>query len=164
MNQPPSNDRDEHVTDRQAALAVTTAALRRLLLLLLWFGSLSAVFGGIGLVVLNGIGIPLDYLSGTPFDSYVWPGLILAIVVGGTQGLAAVVVHLRYPYGAAASVVAGFGLMIWIFTELAILGEFSWLQVVYFGVGLGEVILVLVMLGLLDADRVRGRAFMTTFR
>ncbi|MBJ7287913.1 hypothetical protein [Williamsia sp.] len=114
--------------------------------MLLWFGAASAVIGGILGVVFNGAGLPLEYLKGTPFDSYVGPGLILGFVVGGTQLAAAITAHNRHSNNAVLTAIAGFGMMIWIFAELAILGEFSWLQVVYFGLGTCEVILTLVLL------------------
>ena len=46
--------------------------------------------------------------------------------------------------------VAGFAMLIWIFTELAIVG-YSWLQSVYFGLGALELILVLALLGIAPA-------------
>ena len=41
-------------------------------------------------------------------------------------------------------------MMIWIFVELAMILEFSWLQVMYFAIGLCEVVLVLLLGGILD--------------
>lgn len=120
----------------------------RLLVVLLCFGALSAIGGGVLGVVANGAGVPLEYLHGTPFTSYVIPGLILGVVVGGTQGLAAIATQRQHPSGAIAVTVAGFGMIIWIYVELAITG-YSWLQTVYLAVGIGEVLLALVLAGVL---------------
>ena len=123
---------------------------RRALLGLLYFGAISALAGGVLGVVFNGAGVPLTSLRGTPFTSYLMPGLILGLVVGGTQGLAAITIQRRHPYGPLAAAIAGFGMTIWIFVEVAIIG-YSWLQAVYLALGMGELALVLVLLGMLTA-------------
>lgn len=122
---------------------------RTLLLVLLYFGAVSAVGGGVLGVVANGAGVPLEYLKGTPFTSYLIPGLILGVVIGGTQGLAAITTQRRSPFSPIAATVAGFGMIVWIFVELAITG-YSWLQAVYLALGVGELLLVLVLLGVLS--------------
>lgn len=122
---------------------------RLLLLVLLYFGAVSAVAGGVLGVVANGAGVPLESLQGTPFTSYLIPGLILGVVIGGTQGLAAITTQRQDAYSHVAAAVAGFGMIIWIFVELAITG-YSWLQAVYLALGVGELLLVLVLLGVLN--------------
>ena len=134
-----------------------TLLARRALIGLLVFGAVSAVAGGVLGVALNGAGVPLDYLQGTPFSSYVIPGLILGVAVGGTQSVAAIAVWRTAPWGMAAASVAGFGMIIWIFVELAILTEYSFLQSIYFAVGLVELLLVLRMSGALGPFPQPGR-------
>jgi hypothetical protein len=125
-----------------------TTWARRALLGLLYFGAISALAGGVLGVAANGAGVPLTYLQGTPFTSYLIPGLILGLIVGGTQGLGAIAIQRRHPHGPLAAAVAGFGMTIWIFVEVAITG-YSWLQAVYLAVGIGELALVFVLLGIL---------------
>lgn len=127
----------------------TTA--RRLLTGALSFGAISALIGGVLGVVANGAGMPLEYLTGTPFTSYLGPGLILGLVIGGTQGLAAVMTQRGHPYSRLAASVAGFGMIIWIFGELAVINEYSWLQTLYLALGVGELVLVLILSGVLPA-------------
>jgi uncharacterized membrane protein (UPF0136 family) len=115
----------------------------------LWFGGLSAVLGGVLGVFANGAGVPVSYLQHTPFTSYLVPGLLLGIVIGGTQVIAAVLIHLKQAWGLPAAVVAGLGMICWIFAELALMREYSPLQVVYLVLGTGEMVLVLLALGLL---------------
>jgi len=43
---------------------------------------------------------------------------------------------------------AGFGMLIWIFVELAMIRQYSWLQAVYFARGVLELSLVLALLGI----------------
>jgi hypothetical protein len=46
------------------------------------------------------------------------------------------------------SAVAGFGMLIWIFVELAVISQYSWLQAAYFTLGGLELCLVLALLGI----------------
>lgn len=72
-----------------------------------------------------GLGVPREYLAGTPFTTFVVPGLILGIVVGGTQLAASVALLTRRSWAARMSAVAGFGMLIWIFAEMAIINTYS---------------------------------------
>jgi hypothetical protein len=121
------------------------------LIVLLGFGALSAFGGSVLAVGFNGAGVPLEYLAASPFTSYIVPGLVLGLVVGGTQLAAAIA--LRTCRGAALllSAVAGFGMLIWTFVELAVIKQYSWLQTAYFVLGGLELIFVLALLGIIPA-------------
>ncbi|MGC5223878.1 hypothetical protein ACPW96_15000 [Micromonospora sp. DT81.3] len=121
---------------------------RRALIVLAYFCAISAVGGGVLGVAADGAGVPLEYLKGTAFTSYLIPGLILGIVIGGTQTLAAITTQRHHPYSHIASTVAGFGMIIWIFVELAITG-YVWLQTLYLALGIAEIALVLLLMGML---------------
>lgn len=101
--------------------------------------ALTAVGGGIALIVGLETGrFPADWLEGTPFSSYVLPGVILAGVVGGSATLAALSL-LRSPTGGGASVLAGVIMMGWIIAEILLLkqpSEPTWTEVFYFALGL----------------------------
>ena len=79
------------------------------------------------------------------------PGLILGVAVGGTQLAAAIALLRRQRIALFLSATAGFGMLIWIFAELAIIRRYSWLQSAYFALGAIELILVLVLLGVVPA-------------
>lgn len=130
---------------------ISERPVRRALLALLFFGALSAFGGGVLGVAANGAGVPLRYLDNSPFVSYLVPGLILGLVVGGTQLAAALALQLKRREGLALSAVAGFGMLIWIFVELAIVSEYSFLQAIYFVLGVLEIIAVLALLGICPA-------------
>lgn len=115
------------------------------------FGALSAIGGSILGVAFNGAGVSLEYLAGSPFTSYLIPGIILGLVVGGTQLAAAVALLARKAIGLLLSAIAGFGMLIWIFVELAVIRQYSWLQTAYFALGALELILVLGLLGIVPA-------------
>jgi len=132
-------------------LTVPNRLVVRTLRVLLGFGALSAFAGSVLAVGWNGAGVPLAYLATSPFTSYVVPGLVLGLLVGGTQLAAAVALQARRGAALLLSAVAGFGMLIWIFVELALIRHYSWLQAAYFGLGALELILVLVLLGIIPA-------------
>lgn len=78
---------------------------RRLLLVLLVVNALSA-FGGAAGLVGNGVGMDPAWLDGTPFTSYLWPGILLGVAVGGTHLVAVVMVVRRAPFAPLAALVA----------------------------------------------------------
>ena len=115
------------------------------------FGALSAFVGAALFIAVNGAGVPLEYLAHSPFSSYFVPGLVLGVVVGGTQVAAAVSLIAKQFAALMLSAIAGFGMLIWVFVELAIIRQYSLLQAAYFGLGGLELILVLALLGLVPA-------------
>jgi hypothetical protein len=94
------------------------------LMVLLAIQALGATGGGIGLVQdpINNIGMSLDLLEGSPFDDYLIPGLILLIVVGLLPFVVLYGLIRRRTWAWWLAVVAGAGLIIWIITEVALLG------------------------------------------
>ncbi|MCU1479414.1 MAG: hypothetical protein JWQ19_200 [Subtercola sp.] len=66
----------------------------------------------------NGGAAPVGYLADTPFGSYLIPGLILGIIVGGTQLAGAVSLQTMRAQSLLWCAVGGFGMMVWIFVEL----------------------------------------------
>lgn len=113
------------------------------------FNALSAVGGGIGLLTPGSMGIPLETISGAGFTSFVVPALILLVVVGGTQALAAVTELRRMPRARFWGAVAGFAMVVFIFVELAVMRGFSVLHGIYFTTGLLQLALVLALLDVL---------------
>lgn len=105
------------------------------------FLAVSAIAGASGLVV-GFMNVPLSVLHGTPFVDFTVPSLLLGIVVGGSA-LAAAVIAVFGPrrYETLASAGAGCIVAGWMIIEIALIGLGSWLQPLYFAVGL-------VMIGL----------------
>jgi hypothetical protein len=118
----------------------------------------TAVAGGVALIIgavtssPGGAVPPQAFLGGSPFTSYVAPGLLLAVVVGGTHLVAALLIGRDSPVGPFAVAVAGFGLLIWIFVQMMFI-PFSPLQAAYFAAGLAELGFVLLGLGLFAPGR-----------
>lgn len=90
---------------------------RVLLLILTAFCVVSAIAGFVYLGPGGAQGWSKDFLEGSPFGSYLWPGVILIAVVGGTQLLAFTLLSLRRTTAAFWTAVAGFAMVIWIIAE-----------------------------------------------
>lgn len=111
------------------------------------FAAVTAVAGGLALAF--GLDtFPASWLSGTPFTSYLIPGLMLTIVVGGSAAIAVAAIFLSPDGGARSSLVAGVIMMGWIVGETIILNQPSrpsWTEIIYFAVGLAMAGLGLAM-------------------
>jgi hypothetical protein len=108
-------------------------------------GSLQA-FIGIGAVISGGMlflapdgslmRMPLELLIGSPFKNFLIPGLILFLFIGILPLITAVLSFLRHRWAGYASGVSSLGLIIWIFTEVSMIGGGHWLQNLYFALGI----------------------------
>ncbi len=81
-----------------------------------------------GLLVFNGLGIPLSTLDRSPFGSFPVPGLLLGGVVGGSLLLAARMIWFRHPMAPLMSLLAGSILLGWILVEAVMIHEGRALQ------------------------------------
>ena len=118
------------------------AALVGLLLLI----GLTALAGGVTLVASNGrwIGLPLAALEPSPFSSYRVPGVVLALVVGGSQLVAAAAALRRRRDALRLATVAAIILGGWIAVQALMIGIY-WLQPVMF-------LFAIVELGLISSS------------
>lgn len=106
----------------------------RLLLGLLAFNALTATLGAVSLIA--GINNPpQSWLAATPFSSYVVPGLILGVVVGGSSLLALIAFVRREGFAPTAAFIAGLILIGWILGEVLFIKQLSWLQGLYCAIG-----------------------------
>lgn len=96
----------------------------------------SAIYGGVGLMWHNVIGMPDEWLQGTPFTGWVLPGIFLLLVVALPTGVATALELLRSPWAASASIVAGAAQVGWIGVELLLMQRYNVLQPVILGLGL----------------------------
>lgn len=119
---------------------------RPLLLALDLLVGLSAIAGGAVLIAdpTGGtMGFPPGYLVRSPFHTYLAPGFVLALVVGGSA-LIASVAHLRRAESASRkSLVAGAILIVWIIAEALQVRTLHALQLIMFAVGVAQVALAL---------------------
>mgnify|MGYP000910627319 FL=1 len=119
------------------------------LMVFLCIQALGAIGGGAGLVQdpVENIGMPLSMLDGSPFSDFLVPGLILLIVVGLPPLVAVYGLAGRRRWGWWLAIVAGVGLLIWIITEVALLGYLPGTGIgLQIGMGLlGVLILVMAL-------------------
>ena len=116
--------------------------------------SIGALAGGLVLIVAprgEVMPLPLSALAGSPFDTYLGPGLILFTVLGLGPLIAARLTWVRHPLAPLAAFVVGAALLIWVSVEIAIIGYSNEppLQAIYLVLG---VVITLVALGWLAED------------
>ena len=124
-------------------------ATRRTVVGLHLFNAVSAVGGGIALIA-GGLGVPTDLLRHTPFESFVVPGMFLAVVIGGTALLGAIAVLAHWRRAPATSAAAGAVMVGWIAGETVLVEGFSWLQGLYLLTG---AVIVVASIRLAQADQ-----------
>jgi len=125
---------------------IYTRSLRIVLAVVAWFNLLSAVLGMLGLTI-GFLPIPVEWLDGSAFTSYLWPGVILGVVVGGVQVLALVAQYGRWRLAAGLHAAAGLVMIGWVFIEVAMLPGFVLLQGIYFATGVLQTVLAVLLLG-----------------
>ena len=108
-------------TPRRRPLARFTKAAIALELLL----SIGALAGGAALIFGprgEVIPLPLSALVGSPFGTYLVPGLILFCVLGLVPLAAARLAWVGHPFAPIGALVVGAALIIWVAVEVAIVG------------------------------------------
>lgn len=96
-----------------------------LLMVALAFQGLSGVVGGLGLLydpTGETLGLPMEWLAGSPFPDYTVPGLVLLAVLGAGPLAAAWGVWTRRPWGRTGSVAVGLALVAWLGVEILVVG------------------------------------------
>ncbi|WP_165138053.1 hypothetical protein [Halalkalibaculum roseum] len=116
---------------------------------LMLFQGLSGIYGGSALVLDPSgemLGLPISLLEGTPFESYLIPGVILLLVLG----LFPLVVAYGLAWGTSwawtGAVLVSIALIIWIGVEIVLIGYQSEppLQLFYGSLGIALLILTLL--------------------
>ena len=97
---------------------------RRALVWLHVFHTVSAVGGGIALAV-GALGVPVRLLRHTPFETFVVPGIFLAVVIGGSAAIGATALVARWPRAQAVSAAAGVVMVGWIAGETVLIEGFG---------------------------------------
>ena len=108
------------------------------------FIGLGAVGGGLGLILDpsgSNLGIPLELLKGTPFSSFLVPGIVLLAVNGFGSLIGASATFKRHRRAGEIAMALGFFLVAWILIQIYWFSSFHWLHVLYLGLGLLELAL-----------------------
>jgi hypothetical protein len=106
--------------------------IARLAVVLEIFLGLGALFGG-GALILGPdghlLGMPTALLAGSPFPSYLVPGIILFTFVGVAPLVAAAITFRRHPIAPLAAIAVGLTLIGWVSVEMVVLaglGSLAW--------------------------------------
>jgi hypothetical protein len=110
--------------------------------------SIGALAGGIVLIVAprgEVMPLPLSALAGSPFETYLGPGLILFTVLGLGPLIAARLSWIGHPLAPFAAFVVGGALLIWVAIEIAIIGYSNEppLQAIYLVLGVAITVVAL---------------------
>jgi hypothetical protein len=89
--------------------------------------------------------MPLDILKSSPFHNFLIPGVILFLVNGVGNIVSAVLCFRIQRIAGFAGMFFGFGLMIWLFVQVSLIGGGHWLQYVYFILGIIQLLLGIAM-------------------
>ncbi len=114
------------VTTSPRRAASRLSARRTLVVLELLLGA-SAVYGGVGLLT-GSLGMSDDWLAGTPFASWLVPGVALLLIVAVPMLGAALLEVRRHHLAPTASVLAGVLQVGWIAVQLLVMQRYFVLQ------------------------------------
>lgn len=132
--------------------ANTTAGDRRRiygLAIVQFFIGIGAIAGGLGMVLDPsgaGMGLPIELLDGTPFSTFLVPGLVLLTINGLGSTVGGVLTLKRHRYAGEMSMALGIFLVAWIGVQSFWIQSIHWLHVLFFFLGLAEI---------LDGNRLR---------
>ena len=128
--------------------------MRLLLLFLHLFVSISALFGG-GTAILNPVnpmGVNIDVLKSSPFNSFLIPGLILFIVIGLGNILAFGILFKKAKHSLYLSNILGWALIGWITVQCIMMRDIQFLHILYFSTA---VLILLISYNLIKKQRKR---------
>jgi hypothetical protein len=104
----------------------------------------AALAGGVYLLA-GARGFSREWLRGTPFKTFLWPGLVLLLLVGGSLLAAAALLIVQAHAGRLVSVEAGVVFLGWTGMVLVTAGYRHWLQLLSVALGVAVVVLSLAL-------------------
>jgi hypothetical protein len=113
--------------------------MKTLLFILVAFIAVTSTLSGLLMIskpdgsILN---LPLTLLKGTSFKNFLLPGILLTVIVGGTNLLAVFYNMQRHPKCYNWALAGGIMISGWIIVQIMILNAAHWLHFVYLSVGL----------------------------
>jgi hypothetical protein len=119
------------------------------------FEGIIQAFIGIGAVIYGPLliidpsggkaAMSVDLLSGSPFENYLIPGILLFLINGISNIAGSILSFKKSEYAGYAGILLGFALIIWIVVQLMLIGYANWLQPFYLILGIVELILGIVI-------------------
>jgi hypothetical protein len=124
--------------------------MKPLLFVLLCFVSLTAIFSGFMLInspTGESMGLSTAILYTTPFNDFFIPGLLLAIIVGGTNLISAIYYIRLHPTRYNWAIAAGLVLSGWIVLQMILIQTINWLHILFLGIGFGIMLMAYQLKG-----------------
>ena len=72
--------------------------------------------------------VPAEWLEGSPFRDYFLPSLFLFVIVGGSAMVASILTFRKHRLARKAAFACGIITLLWIITQVSIIGYVSWMQ------------------------------------
>jgi hypothetical protein len=116
------------IPERQRRERMSHRGIRMALAVIELFIGLGAIGGGIALLTSAFIfdrWLPVAWLQGTPFSTYLIPGLVLLIIVGGGMLLAAATLFIQREWAVLLSGAMGFMMVGFEAVEVAIIDRYA---------------------------------------
>ena len=92
-------------------------------------GGIALIAGSVDPAWASVLTPPMSYLDGSPFRSYLIPGLLLIVVVAGVHAVGFFATIADSPWQLPAAAAGGFACIVWIFVQMVYI-PFSLLQAV----------------------------------
>lgn len=113
------------------------------------FVGVGAMFGGTAAITnpINPLGIPSEMLKYSPFDNFTIPGIVLFVVIGLGNVLAAISIKRKWKFYSYTSNFFSWTLVFWIVIQCIMLRTIAFLHILFFAIGLvGAVLGAIVLL------------------
>jgi hypothetical protein len=98
--------------------------------------SVCALGGAVYFFVRPDDAMPSDILARTPFATWIWPGLLLALLIAVPSGVVAAAALVGRPWAHIGHPIVGLLLMGWIVVQVATIGFIAGLQPLMFAWGI----------------------------
>jgi hypothetical protein len=114
--------------------------MKTLLFILVSFIAVTATLSGL-IIISNPddggvINLSTKLLKETWFKNFLIPGVVLTVIVGGTNLLAVFYNMQRHPDRYSWALAGGIMISGWIIVQMILIGTFHWLQFIYLGIGI----------------------------
>lgn len=115
------------------------------------FVALGALPAGFSMIIQpdgSGLGMTTKFLLESPFTNFFIPGLFLFFVNGLVNLIVSILTFRRNQHSGKLGLILGFTLVGWITIQVWSTGYISFMQPMFFGIGLVEIVLAYLLLKL----------------
>jgi hypothetical protein len=112
------------------------------------FVGIGGMAGGLG-TILNPeapLGASVEMLENSPFSNFLIPGIILFTIIGLGNVISAITILFKSRFQGYISSVFSWALVIWIVVQCIMINSIVFLHVLFFTIGLVEVVLSMIIL------------------